>query len=115
LVLELEMPIQDAKHWLSTQRWRRRSRQFLMENPLCAMCSAEGRVEVAIASDHVVPHRNDPKLFWFGQLRELCSHHHGSLKQKLENGSRIIRVDVHGNVIDETEELRNKWMSRDEG
>jgi 5-methylcytosine-specific restriction protein A len=82
----------------------------LRMQPLCEMCLVEGIAEPAVLSDHAIPHRNDAKLFWFGQLRSLCQHHHWSLKQKLENGSRIIRIGLDGYPIDETEELQSKWM-----
>jgi 5-methylcytosine-specific restriction enzyme A len=110
------MPIQDADHWYDTQRWRRRARLHLAANPLCEMCKDEGVIEPVVLCDHIVAHRNGKtplersNLFWFGAIRGLCQKCHSSTKQRLENGSRIVRVGVDGSVADITEELRNRWM-----
>ena len=56
-------------------RWRRRAARFRASFPLCGMrpngrppvmsaCYDAGRVTIASAVDHVVPHKGDPALFW---------------------------------------------------
>jgi hypothetical protein len=50
------------------------------------MCLAEGKVEPATLADHVIPHRGDQKLFFFGELQSLFSTHHSSDKALLERG-----------------------------
>jgi 5-methylcytosine-specific restriction enzyme A len=45
-------------------RWRRARAAYLARHPLCARCSAEGRLELAVVVDHVTPHRGDARLFW---------------------------------------------------
>ena len=45
-------------------RWRRASRMFLAAHPFCEECLKQGKYTKATVVDHVVPHRDDPKLFW---------------------------------------------------
>ena len=69
-------------------RWRVRSKHFLRQHPLCAMCTAEGKTVVAEVVDHIRPHQGDPVLF--NDVRNwqaLCKAHHDRTKQ---------RIDVHG-------------------
>jgi 5-methylcytosine-specific restriction enzyme A len=44
--------------------WRRARAAYLARHPLCVLCKAAGRLQAATVVDHVVPHRNDPLLFW---------------------------------------------------
>ena len=44
--------------------WRKASRQFLHENPLCTECQRLGRLRAAAVTDHIVPHKGDMALFW---------------------------------------------------
>ena len=44
--------------------WRKASRQFLRENPLCAECRKAGRLLASEATDHIIPHKGDMALFW---------------------------------------------------
>lgn len=57
----------------------------LAAQPLCVMCTKEGRIEPARICDHVVPHRGSAELFWdTGNLQSLCRHHHDADKQRTE-------------------------------
>lgn len=96
LVLETRrVPTMQAGSWrtegmTSTQRgygykWQQARSAFLREHPLCAMCEAEGRVEVATVVDHKIPHRGDQKLFWRrSNWQPLCVTHHSRDKQREE-------------------------------
>lgn len=44
--------------------WRKASKGYLAEHPLCLECCGRGRVESSEVVDHVTPHRGDPALFW---------------------------------------------------
>lgn len=74
----------------STQRgygykWQRAREQFLRENPLCVVCTAQGIVTVATVVDHITPHRGDQSLFWRrSNWQSLCSTHHSRDKQREE-------------------------------
>lgn len=47
-------------------RWQQASRAFLREHPLCECkeCRALGRIIPSEVTDHRIPHRGDPVLFW---------------------------------------------------
>jgi len=66
-------------------RWDVAARAFRWEYPLCGMrpggkppvmsrCYDEKRVSAAYQTDHVVPHKGDPALFWDreGNWQSLC-------------------------------------------
>jgi 5-methylcytosine-specific restriction protein A len=64
-------------HLYRTQRWRRMAKhQVDVDEPLCRMCKAEGRLVQAEIADHVKPHRGDENKFWNGELQSLCARHH---------------------------------------
>lgn len=46
--------------------WRRQSKQFLLEHPLCECEEHKGKEDAPAANmvEHVIPHRGDPVLFW---------------------------------------------------
>lgn len=43
------------RHIYQSSRWHRFSKAFLKDNRLCAKCKAEGIVEVATVTDHIIP------------------------------------------------------------
>ena len=45
-------------------RWRKLSKLYLKEHPLCVVCESHGRYTPATVVDHKVPHRGDTELFW---------------------------------------------------
>jgi len=47
-------------------RWRRASKLYLAEHPLCALCAKETPpvIRAAVLVDHIIPHRGDYALFW---------------------------------------------------
>ena len=66
-------------------KWQKAREQFLRENPLCVVCTAQGVVTVATVVDHITPHRGDQSLFWRrSNWQSLCSTHHSRDKQREE-------------------------------
>lgn len=62
-----------------TQRWRRASRAFLAEHPMCLHCERAGVWKLSTEVDHVVPHRGDEALFWdTGNWQALCHSCHSA-------------------------------------
>lgn len=60
-----------------TNAWARASAAFLDRHPLCRHCLAHGVRRAAVVTDHVVPHRGDPALFWDeANWQPLCKPHH---------------------------------------
>jgi 5-methylcytosine-specific restriction protein A len=84
------------KAWYSTARWRKRREAQLSVEPLCRMCLGSEIVTAANTADHVVPHRGDPHLFWYGELQSLCASHHSRDKQLEEHGKTIVRFGPDG-------------------
>jgi hypothetical protein len=82
--------------WYGWQRWRKRARHQLREHPLCAMCLQQGIVVPATVADHVVPHKQNQRAFWFGTLQSLCTAHHNSTKQLVELYGYSTDVDADG-------------------
>ncbi len=97
-------------------KWDKARLSFLRENPLCVMCSQQGRVVAAAVVDHIRPHklkvamehgnRDDiaqaQKLFWSrDNWQSLCKQHHDSTKQRMErHGATAIGCDVNGYPLD---------------
>lgn len=45
-------------------RWRKASKRFLKQNPLCVNCHKDNKLVKAAVVDHIVPHRGNERLFW---------------------------------------------------
>jgi 5-methylcytosine-specific restriction protein A len=57
--------------------WRKASRQFRRDNPLCIECRKAGQLVAATVTDHIIPHKGDQKLFWNrGNRQALCARCH---------------------------------------
>lgn len=84
------------KKWYRLARWERRRQALFMEKPLCVKCLEREEVTVANTADHVVPHRGDYDLFWYGELQPLCSACHSRDKQREELGQNVIRFGADG-------------------
>jgi 5-methylcytosine-specific restriction enzyme A len=66
-------------------RWQKARLIHLAGEPLCRLCSAEGRIEQATVVDHVIPHRGDMQLFWDEtNWQSLCEFHHDRDKHSQE-------------------------------
>jgi len=56
-----------------------------MAHPLCIGCVAVGRLTAVEVTDHIVPHRGDPTLFWDEtNWQSACAWHHDVVKSRLE-------------------------------
>jgi len=87
--------------WYNKVRWAKRAKHQLKQHPLCVMCMQEGMITTAKVADHVIPHRGDYMLFWFGELQSLCSEHHSSSKQQLEHKGFVGDIGCDGFPIDD--------------
>lgn len=61
--------VKEAKRGTACQRgygyrWQKTSHGFLRNNPLCVECHNSGKIEPAIVTDHIIPHKGDMTLFW---------------------------------------------------
>jgi len=88
------------RHWYDLVRWKKRQQHQLRLQPCCVMCLDEGIVTAAQAVDHIVPHKGDYQLFWFGRLQSLCFAHHNSSKKQLEHKGYVNDIGLDGFPID---------------
>ena len=86
--------------WYDKARWKRRARLQLQMHPLCKICFERGVIEAAEVADHVIPHRGDEQLFWFGELNSCCRAHHDGTKQELERKGYCTDIGNDGFPID---------------
>ncbi|MGZ6316311.1 MAG: HNH endonuclease [Anaerolineales bacterium] len=93
-------PEKPWRKWYSTKRWFNRRRYQLRKSPLCVTCEKNGVVTAANVADHVVPHRGDPALFWFGELQSLCTQCHQGRKQQVENKGYVSDIGNDGWPVD---------------
>ena len=58
-------------------RWQKYSANYLRENPWCVTHRKRNLYVPATHTDHIVPHRGDPRLFWDrGNHQGLCESCH---------------------------------------
>ncbi|MDJ0631090.1 MAG: HNH endonuclease [Rhodobacter sp.] len=72
-----------SRKWYNSKAWKLRRKQQLQREPLCRLCPTWSRRAATIA-DHVIPHREDRALFFFGELQSLCKSCHDGKKQRLD-------------------------------
>jgi len=73
--------------WYGLDRWRKRRAMQLQSDPLCRICRETfNRLTPASIADHVIPHRGDAELFWYGELQSLCKPCHDGIKASIEKG-----------------------------
>lgn len=59
-----------------TARWRRTSRLFLQNNPLCILCRERGITEASAISDHIIPKDVCDNPYDIRNLQPLCKKCH---------------------------------------
>lgn len=70
----------------NSARWRYQVQPMqLRHHPLCSMCEAEGRIEVAVHVDHIRPLRDGGAPFDQANLRSLCKSHHSAVTRRWQN------------------------------
>lgn len=90
----------EYKKLYDTQRWRRRSSLQLKQHPLCAMCLEIGQVIPATVAHHIVPHKGDHQLFFFGELMSLCVQCHSGPVQEAEKRGHTNTIGLDGFPVD---------------
>jgi 5-methylcytosine-specific restriction protein A len=84
----------------NTRRWRRRAKTQLALHPLCVYCLEQGIVAPADVADHIVPHKCDAHLFFYGALQSLCDACHNSTKQQEEQQGFGRAIGLDGYPVD---------------
>ena len=89
-----------AQVWYGSRRWKAKRLAQLRAQPLCVFCERDGRVTPATIADHVVPHKGDEALFWYGRLQSLCKGCHDGEKARVEAGKATITYGADGWPVD---------------
>lgn len=82
-------------------RWDKFARVWLVRNPLCVYCAAQGRVTAAELVDHIVPHASGAAPFWpdehtdpHAHFASCCRACHDGPKQSAERAAVRRGIDV---------------------
>ena len=82
---------------LYNYKWQKHRELFLKQNPLCAYCQDDGKIEAATVVDHITPHKGNMSLFWdVDNHQSLCATHHAATKQIMESGKKVEPVGLDG-------------------
>ena len=69
-------------------RWRKYSKQYRLDNPLCVMCEKDGKLTLTQCVDHIIPVSGpDDPLFWDENNHQSLCHAHHSEKTAREDGA----------------------------
>ena len=63
---------QSNNNLYNSRKWRKFSKQFKIENPLCKKCLQEGRTTPSYVSDHIQPIRKGGAIWDKNNLQALC-------------------------------------------
>ena len=89
------------KNKLYGSRWRRLRARFLVDNPLCVMCTDAGRTTPATELDHIKRHKGDSVLFYDPKnWQGLCAFHHRSIKAQMERSGTVRGCNADGTPLD---------------
>ena len=76
------------------RRWQKARLSFLRKHPLCSMCNQLGVAKAATVVDHIIPHRDNHKLFWdTANWQALCKPCHDRHKQAQENSGQLLYAE----------------------
>jgi len=89
------------KRLYDSVRWRKVAKRQLSLYPLCAMCEKMEVVTAASIVHHIIPHKDDPVLFWDeGNLESVCASCHSGVKRMEEIHGYSQAAGVDGMPID---------------
>jgi 5-methylcytosine-specific restriction enzyme A len=67
--------------------WHSIRRQQLLQEPLCRICQAAGRITAAVEVDHVREHHGDWNSFILGDKQSLCAECHRAKSARVHRKS----------------------------
>lgn len=79
----------DNSAFYNGSKWRKFSRIYRQNNPLCIECDAEGIVTPAAVVDHIKPITEGGARLSVLNVQSLCNHHHNSKSGKEGAGKRV--------------------------
>tara|TARA_R110002020_G_scaffold101665_2_gene239310 strand:+ start:275 stop:586 length:312 start_codon:yes stop_codon:yes gene_type:complete len=81
-------PVDKNKSWggdtseYRKRRWRKLRAFWIHQEPLCLHCLDEGRTTAADVVDHIVPVKQNGKMYDINNLQSLCHSHHNKKTQE---------------------------------
>jgi 5-methylcytosine-specific restriction protein A len=93
------------RSWYQLEVWRRRRRQQLKHEPLCAICLQRGQVRPATIADHIKHHNANWNEFLVGALQSLCEACHNSDKRMAAKGKPKVTIGLDGWPINTTHQI----------
>ena len=85
------------------------SKRQLDKDPLCKMCGDEKPPYTpATVADHIIPHHDDPELFFNGELQSLCASCHNSRKKMIERHGYSQAAGIDGMPLDKSHPWNKK-------
>ena len=93
--------MQRKKRLYDSSEWRKMRDRQLAKHPLCDMCLRRELYVPATVADHIIPHRNNLKLFYdIDNLQSLCETCHNSRKRMIEKHGYSQACDINGLPLD---------------
>lgn len=90
----------DPRTWYTLGIWRKRAKHQLKSDPLCRLCTLDGKTSIATIADHIEPHKGDWNKFVLGALQSLCSNCHESRKKIIEARGYDTTIGKDGYPLD---------------
>ena len=73
----------------NSSQWRKYSKSFRFDNPLCVMCLEKGLAIDSEVTDHIVPINENGSIWDLSNLQALCKVCHN--KKSIEESKRAMR------------------------
>lgn len=83
-----------------TARWRAKRLAQLEAEPLCRRCKKRGRIVPATVANHLIAHKGDLDLFWYGELESSCKPCHDGDIQSEERLGYSKEIGADGFPVD---------------
>jgi predicted kinase len=78
----------------NTQRWRNVRKQYLLRNPLCVDCLAEGKTNHATVLDHIIPISKGGDIWKHNNFQALCASHHNRKTMTTDRANQVADIVV---------------------
>lgn len=83
----------------NSKLWRDTSKQNLMDNPLCAVCQADGRTKEAALTDHLIPINSGGSFLDSRNHMSMCHGHHNRKSGMERHRSPLIEATGEENEL----------------
>lgn len=88
----IDRHVPEHQRLYSSPRWKVRRRNQLAKHPWCVSCLATGIHTPATDVDHIIPHRGNDHLFFYGAVQSLCRSCHSKKTAQETGGAKKVSV-----------------------